>query len=498
MSVRASYFCQCLLVFLTAFLLMTASVRAADSLPDAVQAGNLNAAIAMLEAGTDPNTLSVDGTTALHWSVYHRNLAMTRQLLLAGANPDLANDFGATPMSLAAEHGDFAIMESLLQAGGDPESPNAEDQTLLMAVARTGRLDTAQLLLDHGANVNAKENWGGQTALMWAAAQRQPEMVRLLIEHGADVNARGKNHDWPRWVTSEPRNKPLDYGGYTPLLYAAREGCKACAEALLDGGADINLTDLWAETPLIMATLNMHYDTAALLIERGADVRRFDWWGRTALYNAIDLNRVPSSRRGDLPSTDKLTALDIARQLLERGAYPDMPLKKEPPFRGNDRGYTDGSPDSRVLSGGATALHKAAKAGDVEAVKLLLEFDAAVNLKNRVYEVTPILTAAGVWHVYGIFMETPVTGAFKTGEQAAQIMALLLDAGADIHYTGPNGQNVAHGAAKANWIEPLQFAYEQGVDFSARDVGGYTPRDLAEYMGHQETVDFIDSLLGNE
>ena len=150
------------------------------------------------------------------------------------------------------------------------------------------------------------------------------------------------------------------------------------------------------------------------------------------------------------------------------------------------------------MSGGATALHKAAKAGDVEAVKLLLEFGARVDIPNMIYEVTPMLVAAGVWHVYGIFMETPISGAYKTGEQATEIMQLLLQAGADIHYQGPNGQNVAHGAAKAGWNDALQFAFDQNVDFTARDVGGYTPRDLAEYMGHTDTVAFIDRLLENE
>ena len=53
------------------------------------------------------------------------------------------------------------------------------EQTALMAVARTGNLEAAELLLEHGANVNAAEGWGGQTALMWASARNQPAMVDL-------------------------------------------------------------------------------------------------------------------------------------------------------------------------------------------------------------------------------------------------------------------------------------------------------------------------------
>jgi uncharacterized protein len=482
-----------------AALLLTAhGALAVDALPDLVNAGQRDAAVDMISSGADVNQLSVDGTTALHWAVYKKDLELVQMLLDEDADPNLRNDYGATPMTVASEHGDHAILKALLDAGGDVESPNAEGQTLLMAVARTGNLDTARLLLDKGANVNASESWGGQTALMWAASQQQPAMVSLLIEQGADVNARGKNHDWPRWITSEPRVKPLDQGGFTPLLYAAREGCSECAAALIDGGADVDMPDLWGQTPLHLATLNLHYDTAGLLIDRGADVKRWDWWGRTALYNAIDLHLMTSSSRGDLPSTDKLTALDVARSMLEKGVYVDMRLKHEPPFRGGDRGYTDGSPDSRVLSAGATALHKAAKAADLEAVKLLLEFNARVDIPNVMYEVTPILAGGGVWRVYGIFREVPLAGEFTTGAQAREVVEVLMGAGANIKDQAANGQNIAHGAAKAGWNEVVQLAFDQGVDLNAKDVGGHTPKDLALLKGRTETVALIDQLLGNQ
>lgn len=488
---------QCKALGFSVLLLLAANVAlAADALPDLINKGERVAALELINSGVDVNQRSVDNTTALHWAVYQKDLALVQLLLQQGADPNLQNNYGASPVTVASEHGDYNIMLALIEAGGDVESPNQEDQTLLMAVARTGNTATAKLLLEHGANVQRREKWGDQTALMWAASQQQPAMIKLLLEHGADVNGRGRDHDWPRWITSEPRNKPLDQGGYTPLLYAAREGCVECVAALLDGGAEINLPDLWGQTPLLLALLNMHYDTAEVLIAHGADIQRWDWWGRTPLYNAIDLHLLTSSSRGDLPSTDKLTALDIARTLLEQGANVDMRLKQEPPFRGGDRGYTDGSADSRVLNGGATALHKAAKAGDIDAVKLLLEFGAHVDFANYVYEVTPILTAAGVWRVYGIFREVPLSGEFKTGKDALEIMNLLLAAGANINDRASNGQNVAHGAAKAGWNEVLQLAFDKGVDFSARDVGGYTPRDLAMNKGHAETVAFIDELQG--
>ena len=156
-------------------------------------------------------------------------------------------------MSEAAFLGNVAIIEKLLKAGADPDSPSADGQTALMVVARTDNVAAAKLLIDHGAHVDARENQKQQTALMWASAESQPAMVRELIAHGADVNARSEVYEWLAQVSSEPRAQHQSYGGFTPLLYATREGCLSCVQSLVEGGAKLNLTDPEGVTPLIMA-----------------------------------------------------------------------------------------------------------------------------------------------------------------------------------------------------------------------------------------------------
>src|SRR5690606_25115275 len=119
----------------------------------------------------------------------------------------------------------------------------------LMLAARSGEPALAELLLAHGADVNARESWRGQTALMWAADSNSHEIVKVLAEAGADVNARAKWNDWERQVTNEPRAQYRPTGGMTPLLYAARVGCEECVRILLDGGADIDLPNPDGVTP---------------------------------------------------------------------------------------------------------------------------------------------------------------------------------------------------------------------------------------------------------
>jgi ankyrin repeat protein len=488
---------------------LAATALRAESLPELVELGKRDAAIEVIDQGADVDARGPDGATALMWAAHRGDVELVNSLIARGADANVVNDYGATALSAAAVEADPAIMKALLQAGADVESPNSEGQTALMVVTRTGRVDAARLLIERGANVNARESFGGQTALMWAAAQKHPEMIRLLLEHGAEVDARGTARDWERRVTAEPRIKIMQTGGFTPLLYAAREGCVACVEPLVAGGADIDLSDPYGMTPLALALYNRQFDTAVALIEHGADVNQWDWWGRSPLYLAIELNRIPDSRRGDLPSLDRNTGLDVARQLIERGANVNMRLKHQPLLRNDpgDRGFTDGSPDVLVVSPGATALHVAAKASDDEAVSLLLANGANVNAAN-VFGITPFMAAAGVGHWYGVFREFPTIGRYKTGADAVATMKLLVAAGAaidgrttelSIGFQRPRvaGLTPAHGAAFQGWNEVIEYLHELGAPLDVKQTSkdGATPRDVALAEGNPETAALIERLL---
>src|SRR6202167_3511794 len=102
-----------------------------------------------------------------------------------------------------------------------------------MMTAKTGKANAAKVLLDHSAQVNAKETWGGTTALMWAVSEHHPAVVKLLIEHGADVNAKskfvpsasGRGFEGTTPVAAKPDQPAEEFasGLLTPLMFAARE-----------------------------------------------------------------------------------------------------------------------------------------------------------------------------------------------------------------------------------------------------------------------------------
>jgi ankyrin repeat protein len=508
---------------------------AENTLLEAAERGDRAAALHLLSKGANPNTPGPDGTTAVMWAAANDDLELVRALIKAGANVRLTNHFGTSALTEASIIGSAPIIDALLEAGADPNTRNPEGETALMAVARSGRIDAAKRLLEAGADVNAKENFGGQSALMWAAAQGQAEMVKLLAASGADVNARGVVRQWERKVITEPRPKDMNKGGFTPLLYAAREGCVECAKHLIAAGADPDLEDPERITPLNLALMNLHFEFAAFMVRAGADVDKWDLFGRSPLYMAADVSTLPVKGNGAmavLPSEDSVTALDVARMLLEKGANPNLQLKRRPPYRDvpQDRG------GDTILAQGATPLLRAARAGDAPFVELLLAHGALVDLPSK-EGVTPLMAAAGVE-----FGDRVTRGRNRTNEGVLATMQLLLDAGADINarmVTEP-GRNPAdglsqasqfavaqrrpsqvptaaavphqtalHGAAQRGFTPFVEFLAEHGADLEAKDASGRTALDLAKGVGvpgirqasrepFPETVALLESLAGGK
>ena len=524
------------LIALAAILLATISIASAavsTSLLDAAESGDRAAALRLLAGKADPNAAGPDGSTAIMYAAANDDLELVHALIKAGANVKLTNRFGTSALTEAAVIGSAPVIDALLKAGADPNTKNAEGETALMAVARSGKTEAAKRLLDAGADVNAKEAWGQQSALMWAAAQSQAEMVKLLASRGADVNARGVIRQWERKVITEPRPKDMNKGGFTPLLYAAREGCVECARHLIAAGADPDLEDPDRVTPLNMGLLNLHFEFAAYMIKAGADVDKWDLFGRSPLYMAADVSTLPVKGNGAMaviPSEDSITAFDVAKLLLEHGANPNLRLKRRPPYRDvpQDRG------GDTILAQGATPLLRAARAGDAKFVELLLKRGALVDLPSK-EGVTPLMAAAGV--EFG----TRVTrGRNRTNEGVLATMRLLLDAGANINArmvteprravvdsaaaraaagAGRGGrasqvpspfavphQTALHGAAERGFTAFVKFLAENGADLQVKDADGRTALDLARGVGvpgvrtaarepFPETVALLESLM---
>src|SRR5579871_6453429 len=157
--------------FLMVAGLVGAGAFAAD-LASAVKAGDKTTVAALIQQHADVNAAEPDGTTPLMWAVrqsFTKDDAGIADLLIrAGANVKAANRYGVNSLFLACQNGNAYLVEQLLKAGADPNAGATENETALMTAARAGALDAAKILLDHGAQTDARENWHGETALMFA------------------------------------------------------------------------------------------------------------------------------------------------------------------------------------------------------------------------------------------------------------------------------------------------------------------------------------------
>lgn len=493
------------LIFVTALSVSIAAAPAVTLL-DAAEAGDRAAVLRLLaQRGTDANQAGADGTTAIMYAAYHDDLELVQALIKAGADVKRKNQFGTSALHEAAIIGSAPVIDALLKAGADPNTKNPDGESVLLAAARSGKVDAAKRLLDAGADINAKESWGGQTAVMWAAARGQGEMVKFLASKGADLNAIGTVHQWERKILNEQagggnaRPKDMNKGGFTALLYAAREGCVECTRNLLAAKADPDIQDPDGSTPLVIAIMNQNFDVAAELIKGGADVDRWDLFGRSPIYMAADLSTLPMKGNGAnavIPSEDKFTALDIAKQLLDAGANPNLQLKRRPPMRDvpQDRG------GDSSLAQGATAMMRAAKGGDYKFVDLLLQYKANPDLGNRDGS-TPLMLAIGLDSG-----GRSTRGRQRTEEDSIKTIEVLLKGGANpearnlAERAGAAGggrgrgsgmpsinavpnQTALHIAASRGATSFVEALIKGGADVNAKDADGRTPLDLARGAG---------------
>jgi ankyrin repeat protein len=401
----------------------------------------------------DVNVAQVDGTTALHWAVYHDDAETVRLLLRARANANAVNRYGVPPLALASTNGNAAIVALLLEAGADANATMKGEETVLMLAARSGNAEAVKTLLTHGARIEARER-RGQTALMWAAAEGHTAVVRALIEAGADVKAKVES-------------------SLTPFFFAVREGHLDVVRAFLTAGVDVNaLLPTGANrsvSPLVLAVQNGHFDLALALVDAGANPNDL----RTGF---APLHLIPWVRRPDNSDISdpappvgagRLSSLQFVREIVKRGANVNLRAPENAPRQPNT--------SSKVETPGATPFLFAADRSDLPLMRMLLELGADPQLANSNHT-TPLMAAAGVG------TGEPLEEAGEENE-ALEAVNLLLDLGADVNAVNDDGETVMHGAAHNIYPQVLNLLAQRGADpkvWSKPNKYGRTPLFVAE------------------
>lgn len=262
----------------------------------------------LIDKGANVNTPS-RSETALMRAAGKGYADIVRLLLSKGADVNVNTDDG-TPLMVAVRRGQTEIMKLLLAAGADVKTVHRMgDQVLAMAARQRNyrnpteepNAEVVQLLLAHGADPTARGEWK-RTALMSANTAAK---VQLLLAKGAEIDAK-------------------DEYGQTALMHAATRGDAAVAGALVDGEANVNLTDNKGLTALLYSlddenlaigderkTLPERRSAVArrLLLAKNVDVNAANQDGETPLIRAVRLGNIETikallAKRADTNRSD--------------------------------------------------------------------------------------------------------------------------------------------------------------------------------------------------
>ena len=482
----------------------------ATALAWAVHWDNLDAVQRLINAGADANIGNDYGVTPLFLAIKNQNDAMVNLLLEGGADPNRTLWSGETPLMTASKSGNSEVIRQLLDNGADVNAREPRrGQSALMWSISYGQPAVAKLLIENGADVNAETRMldedftpmvlegyvenvtvtprGGYTPLMFAARKGDQDTAQLLIEQGAQVNSSHADFGPPLVIAAAAGFEEMaiflleqgadpngsDANGMTALHYAMRDGLKKIhdlkianktadqdqnsllpgrnlhklTETLLARGADPNAAmnypspilrvrpsrnprfNMKGATPLLLAAASQDVTAIRMLLQHGADPLRGTLIDKenllietrehssenqvigdaTPLMVVVGMGR---RNRDDFTEDEEQRSLEAAKMFVELGA--DV---------------------NEATATGWTPLHAAAFIGADTVVSYLLEQGARLNVKNGCNQ-TPLSLA----------MRASTVGLTDNPEasdtQESTVDLLLSRGGDDTLASGPIGECV--------------------------------------------------------
>ncbi len=402
-------------------------------------------------------------------------LEETRKFLANGGSansPPPQEASQVTRLHEAATYGWFRVAELLLQHGAEINALNKDHRTPLVRAIDFRHAELAQLLIERGADIHLADVHGN-TPLMYAVRGGLTPIVKTLLDRGVDPNSGSEV-----------------FGG--PIDSAAWEGSPAVIELLVAHGARVNDKSETYSHALHMALLNGRLDAAKTLVRHGAKLNVFCAAGigdiaflRTCLEGDKESARKMATAESQYGLSTTLTPLDYAainnqvraaEMLLDAGADPNRTSgwQHSALYVAVEKDYRDlailllqrgAKVDVTSGAGGVELpLHVAAAANRSEMIELLLAHGAKVDCRD-----------SSGW--------TPLFKAAQNGCLAA--VKVLVAHGADVRARASYGFAVLHEVGRGSDVQGndaydvARFLLEKGADVNARTTDGWTPLDNA-------------------
>jgi len=411
------------------------------------------------------------------------------------------------------------IVKFLIEQKCDIKLPYIKTQsTPLHFAARLSMKDAAQLLLDAGADVQARD-FKGMTPFLVSVRARTPEVTELLLARKSDINAESRD-GWNALTLASiapsasmvefllskklDPNKPGGPEKLTPLQCAIKQEWMETPEIiklLLDAGANpqvknaegkvitVSATPLFNKRAMELALRDADFPKFKAAIEADAELLNSEFQRRPLLW-ALAMNLYSTREKADATIKDHHSfGLEALKFLLEKKADPN-----------------------KATYEGFTALHMAAGAGRLDAVELLVRAGANVNAVARKESgMTPIFSAAledktdVVEYLLNQKAETtyqgyPLLGAVAANGKPEMVRFLLSKKLNPNEAGGPKKQSPLHMAAQSRLEdrtkinESIKILLEAGADPKIKDADG---RTYAEYdKARASGVDLPPNLVG--
>jgi ankyrin repeat protein len=512
----------------------------------AARAGAPTTVKALADAGANVNAATTSGgTTPLHFAAAQGNSESIVALLDKGARIDArTTSFGDTPLMWAAAYNRANAIDLLVARGArigavsrvdnvpQIEAAQRQDQSARnRRVAALRQAEQPQAAMPPAAGRGADPNAprlpvagrGGLEALLAArdsAGSRAEVVDTSAVGRATRDSSRagtgltlssltprglGGRGSAPDSTAGAGRGgagggggeRALGYGqlvgnkgGFTPLLFAVREGNAEAVNALLKAGADVNQVSQGDHTsPLLMAAINGHFDIAKVLLEKGADPNWVSDAGTAPLYATINIQWAakalypqPTAQR-----QQKVSYLELMEELLKKGADPNARLTKHLWYASYNFDLLG------VNTTGATPFWRAAYGTDVPAMKLLVKHGADPRIPTR-------RPAGGRQRGD----DAPVEEDSISGDPSG--LAPIPAGGPGVHpihaasgvgYGDGYAAN-AHVHAPDSWVAAVKYLIEElGADVNARDFNGYSPMHHAAARGDNELINYLVSKGGD-